>query len=65
VNEVRAGIVYLVIAGAIGFWWLSGRGAAGVDAVRGAIEGRPSQRLASFRFGGTPSLGGGFQGGAR
>jgi hypothetical protein len=53
-KDVQAGVVYLIAATVIGWLWLSGAGARGLDALRSGLEGRPVPAIASYRFrGGT------------
>lgn len=44
-TSIEAGVIYLALAGAIGWLWLTGAGASGVAAIQAAIGGTPDPTL--------------------
>lgn len=43
--QIQAGLIYLGLAGAIGWLWVTGAGAAGVGAIQAAVAGTPDPTL--------------------
>jgi hypothetical protein len=43
--EIRAGLIYLAIAGGIGWLWVTGAGATGIAAIQSALAGQADPTL--------------------
>lgn len=44
-SEIQGGVIYLGLAAAIGWLWITGAGARGVAAIQAAVGGTPDPTL--------------------